>query len=862
MADFKCHLKKNKLLVLFTLCAFLSMTWFSSCSKPANQEKTEVAEKADNPSVEPEDYHETAGQESPGSSKEDEPCDCPESPDEIRPFTQEDWNQLSNELDLYFQSLEDSVKEIPHDTFDSQAVVDHVGEDAEALFRWVRDNTRLVPYEGVLRGPVGVLMDRMGNSLDRALLLHELLHLAGLEVRIAHGHLSGRKLNEILEKNRTIQQEKRSSAREPSSQELDNLIEEYSNRHKINPERLKKHVSRIRRESENFSKELVERVTVQTGFITNAIKRYQKKAETKPINARTDELDDHWWVQLKKDDTWIDLDPISKEMAFGSSINHTENVCQPNEIDESLFHSINLQVIIEQWKDGVTEEKMVLEHRLIPAELYGQRIGFKHIPMNWPEDLDLIGNKDPIKSLKSAVLKEKEWQPVLIVGDERIAQSSFLASGEINDTPGKKGRPSGVQGVAGGILGALSGEKDEKEAKKASFLTAEWIDYTVHTPGRPDRTIRRKTFDMIGPAARKNTEISQPNIKEIERLKRGLLLLSETEILIQSCRLSPEFVVHLMAEIFLSNHEILKEILQAVDSSEQVKNVLNKFQDLTPLPGPEYVLSEARLSWSELNNKIYLGQPNILNYARRPVLDQNEQIVVKSGFDIVSHELCLDPILEQDHFQANIYQGVVDTNVEALIMKSIGGKTENTAEIFACSKAQKINWLTLIDTSSSGWRELDTTEDIRAHIEKDLNEGYIVIAPQKEILLEGQGVFGWWRVDPVSGSTLGIGSEGGQALVEYAMKAAHIVSIITCLIELAHEKDYKSIICRMLFCVAITGLAYFTHLAWHKLSWLVSLYKGQDWWTAIIVQEWRILFGVSADLGMIAEVLSQYCSGH
>ena len=49
--------------------------------------------------------------------------------------------------------------------------------DPQKMLDWVRDNTRLVPYEGSLRGALGVLMDRNGNSLDRSILLARLLEL-------------------------------------------------------------------------------------------------------------------------------------------------------------------------------------------------------------------------------------------------------------------------------------------------------------------------------------------------------------------------------------------------------------------------------------------------------------------------------------------------------------------------------------------------------------------------------------------------------------------------------------------------------------------------------------------------------------
>jgi hypothetical protein len=61
---------------------------------------------------------------------------------------------------------------------------------------------------------------------------------------------------------------------------------------------------------------------------------------------------------------------------------------------------------------------------------------------------------------------------------------------------------------------------------------------------------------------------------------------------------------------------------------------------------------------------------------------------------------------------------------------------------------------------SSVWQSVELPHDVRARIERDLAEGYVVLVPRKAILMEGQSVVGWWRVDPRNGQTLGIGENG------------------------------------------------------------------------------------------------------
>jgi|GEM_PF-1272225 len=839
MADLNSRLKKNKVMVLFTLCAFLSMIWFGSCSKLVGNDGTgQKKENGTAGKLSLEKGGKQLAAEKKGSKKQDEegtPCGCPQSPDEDtesinqhsggpsgaaegvggkRFLTQEERDQSFEQLDRYFVALEEAAEEIPADNYDPQAVVDLVGNDPGALFQWVRDNIRFVAYRGVLRGPFGTLMDRRGNSLDRALLLHEMLSLAGFEARLAQGNLSKEKAIELLGKNQASRQRAGLSQSDPLS-EIDKFIKEHPDQNKTDSEALKKYVVQASRERENFSKELGERVTEQTNFIRGAIERYRAREKRDDLSTRVDEIRDHWWVQYNNEETWTDLDPASEQSAPGLAIVRPENTCQPDELEKELIHSINLKVVIEQWKGGSCEKKPILEYILNPFELFGKRVALHHLPMNWPEGFSFIGNENLIESLKSTVLKEKEWQPVLTVGSDRITQSSFTASGDVNESPGEKESRAGEADIVGGLFQATGGEEGKKESKKGdSILSAEWIEFIVHKPGSQDRTIRRQVFDLLGPAARKKAAIPRPNLTSLKQLERGLALLGETEILVQVCQISPEFAGHLMAESMLSNREIVKEILEPIESTEQLAERVDRLQELTPLPGPLYILAGARLSWSGLKDETYLSQPNIIDFIRKPSVDRDGNISVKSGFDIVSNEISFQPTFDKDLFQSRIYQGVLDTNAEALIMKSVGGAVENVAEIYAQSKGQKIDWMVLNDPSDKTMQELKTSDDMIARIRQDLQDNYIVIAPKQEIQIEGRGIYGWWRLDRDSGSILGSGPEGGQALAEYALKIAHRVSQLVCLAEFAHVKSAVHLFCRLFVCSLLFYQAHAMHVAW------------------------------------------------
>src|SRR5215210_412122 len=103
------------------------------------------------------------------------------------------------QLARQFDELEKALRATPCDRFDPQAVVELVGRDPEKLAAWVRDTTALFPYRGALRGPVGTLMDRGGNSLDRSLLLADLLQAVGQETRLANATLSDDQAKQLVQ---------------------------------------------------------------------------------------------------------------------------------------------------------------------------------------------------------------------------------------------------------------------------------------------------------------------------------------------------------------------------------------------------------------------------------------------------------------------------------------------------------------------------------------------------------------------------------------------------------------------------------------------------------------------------------------
>ena len=92
----------------------------------------------------------------------------------------------------------EELADLHSDRLEAGMVLEQTGSDPLAIRDWVAEHTAWLPYQGVLRGAAGVLMDRSGNSLDRSLLLASLLEQAGYGIRLAHETISADDAQVIL----------------------------------------------------------------------------------------------------------------------------------------------------------------------------------------------------------------------------------------------------------------------------------------------------------------------------------------------------------------------------------------------------------------------------------------------------------------------------------------------------------------------------------------------------------------------------------------------------------------------------------------------------------------------------------------
>lgn len=664
---------------------------------------------------------------------------------------------LSDTFEKMFTGIEAAERGLSRDTFDVEAITRRVGTDWVKLFEWVRDNTYLVPYQGVLRGPTGVLLDRFGNSLDRALLLADLLRSAGVTVRFAHATLSSEQAANVVRSARPMP---RSSAPRLDPRAED-AVRGYAETHGLDVARVGAAFEQVTAASRAMSQSLERRAIDQAGELAKLLGTPGSQASS-GVETAVESFRNHWWIQAQQGAEWIDLDPTVPDATPGRTVASADEVLALSSLPASLYHEIHVRIVVEKWTTGRLQETTVLQHTLRPMELIGQRIVLRHRPLNSPGSINPDGGQAGVQ-VENALLAQKEWQPVLDVGARTIAQSSFSDPGNPSDS----GRARGSIGGFGDLFG---GGEDTPNASDGP-LTAEWIEYEIRSPGLAAQRIRRDVFDLVGPSARTRGLTAAPNIARPLLLLRAMSLLGETDILPLVSQVSQEFVAHVVQTSLLNQRATLRELLQAsTDTNRQ--RALEVAAKLVPSPGPLYGVALARQAWSPASHDVFFDRPNIISFHRRVLPGSTGGIVRRDSVDIVANEMATRPESGADAFQTRLAQGMTDTAVEALLIGTCGSCSapESVSELWLSTRIQGTTWVVVRTADDAAWRDVAMNDDARRRVEDDLRAGYVAVVPARSTVLDSRERLGWWRIDPNSGSALGIMDSGeGQGMVEYAI---------------------------------------------------------------------------------------------
>jgi hypothetical protein len=311
-----------------------------------------------------------------------------------------------------------------------------LGRDPDRVFEFVRDQIAFEPYPGALRGPRGTLMALAGNSVDRAMLLADLLINSGQRVRYVRGTLP-----------------------EPVARDLATSIwaeragESSGNRDASPGER-------------STGELLVASIRRDGTLLRDALKGagYPRASPTAvTLEALVRETQDHYWIQWSRNGTWTDLDPSFGAAKPGQAYAQAQETFDT--LPDALFHRIEVRIRVEEYDAGAPSIREVLRSAFRAADLSGRDFVLAHETEAGAQDAGRV-------------------RPLLLLGEQRLAGEPF------NVVPPR-------QTTVGAFLDAFGGGGDET-VPAGPIATAESVEMDFTAPGGRTTTVVREIFDRVG----------------------------------------------------------------------------------------------------------------------------------------------------------------------------------------------------------------------------------------------------------------------------------------------------------------------------------------------------------------------------
>ena len=601
-------------------------------------------------------------------------------------------------------------------------------DDADTIVRRVFDRIDYEPYRGALRGAAGTVASGAGNALDQSLVVARLLLDAGYEVQIRRAELSDDAARAVLSQVRAPESDVPTMAVDPGTA-LPGLTEE--------------DLVAFRDEAQRVTAELRGEAAAAGASLLDVV-----QLAPSDDAALLDVARDYFWVgfRLSANDEWQDGHPVFGETAAAVAGLTPEDTFAAD-IPADLQHRVRVQAFIERKMGDALETVEITSAWERPtANLYG-------VPRTFSIAPDGIEGLDDPEDIEAVTEATRFFYP-LNAGSPAAGAMAFDLFGNVVPPEAAASAMSGVFGEvnrgfneAGGLLGAL-GTDEEPEAPQA--LTAVWLEFTLVEPGGDETSHRRMIVDRIGAEARAAGEASLPadasDVAAVGEMAGAHTYMLDTGVY------SEEYVLDRSFGAFAATADYLHDVLAAMEAGERPPSFGGEAAAAEEALGPLHLYQAFEALPHEPGVRSFRPAPGLVVMSQR--LDGLAQV------DIVANprlSLRVGPDGPTAAPEATLRAGAWETRAELLPLQG---------EVVSPSYRAVARGDLVVVRDEASLAGLDVPSESTLAMREDLERGYLIIAPRDGI--GDESMAGWWRVDPVTGETLGRGGDGrGNAFIEY-----------------------------------------------------------------------------------------------
>jgi hypothetical protein len=701
-------------------------------------------------------------------------------------------NRMHTALDVVGSKMDRSLFEI-------DALAARLGPDPAAIFQFVRDQIRYEPYTGVLRGAVGTLLCRAGNSLDRSLLLAALLEKAGLTTQIASGQLTAEQarilVNRLFEPIRSVPR---------AVPTLAELAPDLTLAIGVDQPKLLRIADEVHEYGERQKTNLVHYVDIATSDLSNLLNKAGVDAGViTPNDQLQAEASEHYWVQYQNSDgKWLDLDSAFSDAEPGKTAVSATNTFASNAVPEELYHHLHISLTlrvaqVEDGNDSSTDDTLLLDQDLRVAEQQGKDISLANVPVPAPDMANRVAHPG------DALAATRGYQTIIQIGTQTVAGKYFDLDGRgSNQLGGPAGAAGGVGGSLGGLGGGIGGSLGGDTSQGATTrIVGEWVDYKLTSPvasGRPP-IVKNYHRDIIAPlnvkswTVERGPETVSTNLGK-EALRRRLFW--STDLLPVTGAIVVDYPGYLATKSFSENRDSIDALAKIAFGMSQT----GTFPGLSNRP-PITNLLLAQSTMQQENNlrtrfasvTSYFGGPALIAY-ETATSETSDRL--KRGYDIITfpNRVVGNPAspsdgIRRDASSLHLLGGVLATRLEWALMASDPNHSEtepsplNATRVFDAAKKDGVPLVVLRPGVDSLRKLADTSlsESVKAELSATLATGDDVVVPVSPLLLDGRQQVAWWRFEPASGQVRGVMPGGrGQAMEEWLQAAWVFLSFVAC----------------------------------------------------------------------------------
>lgn len=552
-------------------------------------------------------------------------------------------------------------------------------------FVFVRDQIRFEPTILVLKSPQDVLWSRSGNAKEQALLLVELLREEGEEARYAFGVLEDETARSLI-KNMFPQ------------------IRDFT-----------------------YSDDVPLSFPSQDRDLIQAVKN-------------------HCWVQVFKDDQWVDFDPCFPDAEAGKTYAALDDTDE--EMDEDFFPEMSISLEIEKGRftrDGVIDPEV---------ESVFEWDGTLQEILNQPLNIKIMAN---IKAV------------------EEEAGNSLM----------------------GGIMGGLRGRKSEDKNKESKEKTVEYMasfqriddeleegsfSQTVTAEEGAEEEITKITlkFKMENPE-KEPLEVERLLFEKLEKdqlphyFQRHSILITGGEI--------PREAWEGDLTDFMDNQDLdelkknLDEIRSKLKDKKDLKPLLEESFSLENEVGPKagHMINMIFASTSDQISNDLADALSVFSYYSCPRIIINtfegtgDEMHVSMDLRLDEKEAISFPGQAEQMSGTYLYgRGVLESILEGKIIELLAGKESlTTARLMdmAGNKGIPIRMFSALEKDAL--ESLDLPFYVAQKARSVIDAGHILIIPEQSVAFNGLDRWGWWDLNPEKGVVVGVLDSGlHQAVLE------------------------------------------------------------------------------------------------